>query len=193
MQERMPAEGDCGGKMSIAKIRNIVKGRSKQEDFKYHIVPMRNYSMKLAEKYKADKEIVELAAWLHDIARLNFEGADHNIIGAGEAEKILIKFGYPKKTIEHVKDCILTHRSDTKSLKPKTLEAKIISTADAMSHFDNIPALFYVALCLRKMRVEDARKWLYNKLMRDWKNKLLLPESKKMMKGKYKAAKILLK
>ena len=73
----------------------------------------------------------------------------------------------------------------------KLNEAECIASADAMSHFDEIPQLFESALIRFKMNPEEGKKWILEKLKRDWKK--LIPEAKKLVRDKYKAAKLLLK
>ncbi len=169
--------------MTISQIRCIVERRAKKEDFEHHILSVRKHALILAKKYDANKEVIELAAYLHDISRLKSSTENHHIKGAAEAEEILKKFNYPQKTINHVKECILSHSSG-KKVKPISIEAKIIASADVMSHFDEVLFLFFVAMRYKNKSLEDSRKWVYEKIRRDWK-KPLLPEARKMIKEKY--------
>lgn len=174
----------------IEKIRQIVKRECEEGDWKYHILPVVKYSKMLAKKYKANLEIVELAALLHDIGRIKLKDEEtHHISGIPEAEKILKKFNYPKKVIEEIKHCIESHRS-SKGIKPKTTIAKIIANADAMAHFDVLPIFFY----WRNMKdsFEEVVKWVDEKIKRDWNKKITLPEARKIVKNKYKAIRLLL-
>lgn len=179
----------------IIKIRNLVQKRFEDTDWNYHILPVVRYAKKLAKMYKVDGEIVELAALLHDIGRNNV-GKDisqedkHHIVGANEAVKILQKYKYPEKTILEIKHCIESHRT-LKGPKPKTLTAKIIANADAMAHFDSLPIFFYWR-GERKDKFENIVKWVGDKIERDWKMKITLPEAKKLVEKKYKAIKLLL-
>jgi uncharacterized protein len=137
---------------------------------------------------QADEEIVEIAALLHDIAgikdRDNYE--NHHLLGAEEAEKILKGFNYPQEKIEKIKHCILTHRG-SKSIKRETLEAECVASADAMAHFDTIPALLHFVFVRLGMDVDEGTKWLRDKLDRSWTK--LIPEAKEIVKDKYEATK----
>ena len=84
---------------------------------------------------KADKEVVMLGVWLHDLQRIRGLKGDHQEIGAREAEKVLKEHGYNSDVIKKVKSIILTHSCSNN--KPETLEGKILATADAMSHYYN--------------------------------------------------------
>jgi len=175
----------------IDKIRQLVKARFEEKDWKYHMVPVLKYAKKLAKAYKVDEELVELAALLHDIGRVKIENDEvHHIIGVPEAEKILKKFNYPENIIKEVKHVIESHRLD-KGPKPKTLIAKIIANADAMAHFDVFP-IFFFWRGSRGENFEDILKWVNNKIEKDWQKKITLPKAKEMVEKKYKAIRLLL-
>jgi len=173
----------------LEKIRQLVKNEADEDDWKYHIVPVANYAIKLAKLLKVDEEITELAALLHDIGRLKFGGEDHDITGVPEAEKILKQHGYSQEIIDEVKHCVESHRG-SKNIPPKTTIAKIIANADAMAHFDVLPVFFYWRC--KKSSFEEAFKWVDEKIERDWNKKLTLPEARQMMEEKYKAIKLVL-
>jgi len=173
----------------IEKIREYVKKEADEDDWKYHIVPVVNYAKKLAKILKADIEITELAALLHDIGRIKFGTKNHDLTGAVEAEKILKKAGYSQKVIDEVKHSVESHRG-SKNIPPKTIIARIVANADAMAHFDVIPMLFYWRA--KDGTFEEGFKWVLEKIERDWNKKLTISEAKEMMKEKYKAIKVVL-
>jgi putative nucleotidyltransferase with HDIG domain len=158
--------------------------------WKHHILSVVKYAKLLAKRLKADKEIVELAALLHDIGVVQGDKANHHLSGAKEAEKILKKFNYPQGKIEKIKHCIFAHRG-SKSIKRKTIEAECIASADALAHFEEIPQLFESAFIRFKLNPEEGKQWLLAKLERDWKK--LIPEAKAMVKARYQAIKQILK
>jgi len=188
-----PGRGLGAGKImgKIDKIRNLVKKEFEEIDWKYHILPVIKYAKKLARIYKVDEEIVELAALLHDIGRAKIKyDKEHHILGVPKAEKILRRFSYPEKVIKEIKHCVESHRT-SKGPKPKTMIAKIIANADAMSHFDILPLFFYWRGS-RGENFEEIIKWVDNKIENDWNKKITIPEAKKIVKEKYKASKLLL-
>ena len=107
----------------------------------------------MAKELKADVEVVEISALLHDYASvINYDlYEDHHIHGASEAEKILKEFNYPLKKIEQVKDCIISHRG-SKVKSKKSQEALCVADADSMAHFDSIGSLYYLAFLLQRIR-----------------------------------------
>jgi uncharacterized protein len=175
-----------------AEIRKIVKDICEKDgkmQWEMHVTPVLDNAMRLAKMLNADKKVVEISVYLHDIARLKGK-PNHEIEGAKMAEKILSKLGYPKPFIEKVRYCILNHRSSFKECK--TLEAKILNSADAMAHFDNIPWMFWVAIREEKKELKDAFEWVDKKVDKGWNNKIQLPEAREIARPKYEAAKLLL-
>ncbi len=156
------------------------------DDYKYHTLLVVKYAKILADKLHADKEILELAALLHDTGVKDRDDI-HERVGAERADKILREMKYPEETIQRVKKCILTHRT---SGRPKSKEAEIIRNADAMAHIAALPFLFKVGLD-RTGNLEGAIAWVKKKLDKADK-KLTMKEARKIIKDKYDAAKILL-
>lgn len=154
-----------------------------------HISSVVKYSKLLAKRLGADREIVELAAWLHDYASILKKEwyLDHHIHGTRLAENVLKKFNYPKNKVEKVKHCIFAHRA-SKKIPRKTLEAKILASADAMAHFDRVDTLLYLTFVTYKMDLDQGERWVLDKLARSWKK--LLPEGKAIIKEKYQAIKL---
>lgn len=148
-----------------------------------HIESVANNAVELATLYQADVEVCEIAGWLHDIASITdyqlYE--NHHIHGANMAEKILKSYNYPTDKIELVKLCILNHRGSV--LKEKTTKEEIcVADADAISHYDTLPALFYLAFVQRKLNIDDGVEFVKNKLERSY-NKMS-KESKEHYKDK---------
>ena len=59
---------------------------------KYHIIPVVNISLEMAEKLGADKEVVEISAYLHDVMRILGDKENHHITGAKYAREFLEKY-----------------------------------------------------------------------------------------------------
>jgi len=135
------------------------------KDYEYHTGIVEKLSLQLAEKFNANKVIVQLAAILHDIGRIKYGPKDHEITSAEEAEKILNQFNISKEIIEKVKECILRHRHENGEI-PELLEAKILKIADAWSHFKK--PLYLLALrAAITQDIEKSLEWLKAKLERD--------------------------
>lgn len=182
----------------IEEIKNFVEEESRKpgskygyEPFLFHFVPTVKYAQELAEQLGADKEIVTLAAWLHDIGSVIHGRENHHLTGAEIAEKKLKELGYPEDRIELIKNCILNHRGSQEN-NPQSVEEKIISDADALSNFDNIPGIFKAAFVYENLTQEEAKEAVRKKLENKW-NKLHFNNSKDIIRPRYEAAMVLFK
>lgn len=122
-----------------------------------HVKYVVKESLFLAEKYGADKEVVEIAAMLHDIALMKKVGtkADHNINGAKIAKEILDKYEISNSKKETILGCILHHRS---SKYAENIEELCVADADIIAHFDNLPMIFFKSFTWGKMTLKDREK-----------------------------------
>ncbi len=159
-------------------LKNEIKNRAENENNKfgigvlYHIEAVVKNAEILADEYKADKEVCIIAAWLHDIASITDYKLykEHHIHGIKIADEILRKFNYDEDKIDLVKKCILNHRGSIDN-KRLSKEEQIIADADAISHFDSIPSLLYLAYKEKNMSIEDGKEFVKSKLERSF-NKL---------------------
>jgi len=181
----------------IEKVRSYVEEESKKPTSKYgyepyrcHFVPMVKYAQQLSDELGGDKEIITIAAWLHDIGSIVEGRKNHHETGAELAEKKLRKLNYPTEKIERVKNCILNHRGSREDNRD-TIEEKIIAEADALSNFDNIGGIFMAAFVYEGLGQDEARVSVKKKYENKYK-KLHFEQSRKMIKPKYDAAMLLL-
>lgn len=100
-----------------------------------HIDIVVDFSRQLAEKYQANVEVAMLAALLHDVGlaykRERADPAGHEERSIAYAQEFLLEYGYDGQLIEAVVACIGATEPE---VEPATLEAKIVRSADAMSH-----------------------------------------------------------
>ncbi|MEM4598427.1 MAG: HD domain-containing protein [Candidatus Diapherotrites archaeon] len=100
-----------------------------------HVMRVYNLCLLLSKGEKGiDFDVLKSAAILHDIARVKEDSdksgrIDHAILGAQMARKILAENGYPEEKIEKIAHCIESHRLRG-TIRPKTIEAKILYDAD---------------------------------------------------------------
>ncbi|HUS50177.1 MAG TPA: HD domain-containing protein [Candidatus Paceibacterota bacterium] len=160
-------------KKIIKEVRSFVKRECEKPDshfkgaFENHFVDVVKYAKELARKEKADEEVIEIAAWLHDVGSVKGNYENHHIISAEIAEKLLNKLGYPKEKIEKVIHCILNHRG-SKPGKPETKEAQILIDADAMAHFDEVDYLVKGKWYSGAKTEDESRKNVLSKLERSY-------------------------
>ena len=155
------------------------------QTWNYHLLPVIKNACMLADKYGANKDIVEIAALFHDYADLiDFDNRDnHHIIGANLAEEILLKDGYDKGFIDKVKLCINNHRASV--IKEKfSIEEVCVADADALSHLDS----FVELICWRAYLGEDiasCNNFVKTKIQKSYLK--MSKETKEYAKEKYES------
>ncbi|MBI2850480.1 MAG: HD domain-containing protein [Chloroflexi bacterium] len=128
-----------------------------QSDLSYchgvdHVRRVTKLAVKIGTIEKADCQIIEVAALLHDVGLVplgwskhalgrdendfqEFLGlyalpsADHGEVGALIAERFLERLGYPSAQKQHVKQIISEHN---KGMEQTTLESRIVNDADKL-------------------------------------------------------------
>ena len=95
-------------------------------------------AVEIGEQEKVDMHIVLPAIVMHDIGFLwRASGKTHGAIGANKLPLFLKKhkINYSKEALEHMADCIRTHKGSMHDEKPLTLEAKVVADADLLDKF----------------------------------------------------------
>ena len=98
-----------------------------------HIREVVAIALRLCEATGADAEVVEAAAWLHDICKLQKK---HALVGAAEAGPFLQTTDFPPQKIDAVTDAIAKHEG---FLRPagappiQPLEAAVLWDADKLT------------------------------------------------------------
>jgi len=182
----------------VEKVKKFVKGECQKPSSKYgwepfenHFVPMAKWSEKLSEQLGGDKEIILIAAWLHDIGSIMEGRENHHLTGIKIAEKKLVELDYPKNKIELVLKCILNHRG-SRNDERKSLEEQIVAEADVISNFDNVEGIFKAAFIYENKNQKEARRDVLKKLERKWKQ-LHFEESREFLRPRLEAVRILFK
>ena len=183
-------------KININKIKKYIQEECAKPGnygiwfYNTHLLAVEKSAKILLEKFpKAKGEVVMLGVWLHDLQRIRCVKGDHQKIGALEAEKVLNEFGANQKLIKEVKEIILSHSCERK--KPANLEAKILSTADAMSHYMND---FYLDITIRiKKDIKKAKKFVLTKTEKDYNKKIYFDFARKMVKKQHEALRFVFK
>jgi len=78
-------------KVEIRKTLKEICDKDGMLQWEMHIIPVLKNAMNLAEMLKADKDVLEMGAYLHDIARISGKEGDHHTRrrqnGRGDAQK----------------------------------------------------------------------------------------------------------
>ncbi|MEI6499020.1 MAG: HD domain-containing protein [bacterium] len=161
----------------VEKIEKIVRDKCLEEGnpygeryWRYHIQSVVKIGRELAEKYGADVEIVEIAALLHDFARISEREWEkiHHIKGAEIAFELLNELNYPKDRIVRIQKCILTHTKRDGDVNRESIEQRILADSDAFSHIRNFTNLLFYTYNIAKMDVDEGRLWVLNEVEEYW-------------------------
>jgi uncharacterized protein len=183
----------------VEKVRKFVQEECEKPNANYgmtaynnHFINMHKYAKRLAEELGADAEVVEIAAWLHDIGSIMEGRENHHITGAKIAEKKLIELNYPVEKIELIKKCILNHRGSREDENKRDfIEEKIIAEADCLCAFDDLAKHFWAVYSAEKKSLEEGRESVKRKMQNKWRQ-LHLQSSKNLIRPKYEAIMLLL-
>src|SRR4030042_3505186 len=149
-----------------------------------HIVSVEKWGKKIMKDYpKANKEILLLSVWLHDIGHAFLNTDTHHIGSEKEVKRFLAKIKMNPEKIEKVAHCVRAHRR--KDVMPETIEAKILAAADSASHFTDGAYM--------DMLIHGYKELVSKKMERDYRDVGLFPKLKKEITPIYKAWKELLR
>lgn len=181
----------------VLEIRTFVEEECKKptskygyEPFVFHFIPVVQYAEILTKELGGDREVVALAAWLHDIGSIMYGREDHHTTGARIAERKLRELAYPEEKISLVKKCILNHRGSLPHDR-ETIEEQILAEADVLSNFENIPGIFKAAFIYENLNQGEAKEAVRKKLKNKWEQ-IRFEKSREIVRPKYEAAMLLL-
>ena len=129
-----------------ARFEEQTKGTKDEYNiYREHIQYVYKYVVMLSKDKNIDREVLELAALLHDISMTDMalDRSRHNEYGAEIAEQLLRENNYPEDKTQIVKRCILNHSKRRQQYR-STEEEQILVDADgimAAKCADDIKAL----------------------------------------------------
>jgi uncharacterized protein len=110
-----------------------------------HVQAVVRTALRLAELVGADAEVVEAAAWLHDVAKLGHREA-HGREGAAAARAILAQSDFPPHKVDAVAEAIAKHVGlfVPPESKIEPLEAAVLWDADKLTKLGALAVLHFV-------------------------------------------------
>lgn len=176
-----------------SKLYLVSKTKMGQWMWHNHTQSVADRAKKLARKYGADIEKAYCAALLHDLGDSKYERSHANFESWSlqQSEKILTKAGFVKNDQQKINEAIRTHSCRPGNL-PKTLEGKILATADAMWH---IQTNFFAVICYMNRpeyinTYEQWQEWFNEKIERDFGAKICFDDERAEVKESYEALKL---
>ena len=148
-----------------------------------HVAEAEKWAKKILQKYpKADKEIILLSVWLHDIGQTIGDNNDHAVESEIESRRFLVNEGVSSEKIERIAHCVRAHRC--RDVQPETLEARLLAAIDSISHMTDF--------CYIDMASTNTKEVALEKLERDYRDIGLFPKLQKEIILLYQAWKKLL-
>lgn len=122
-----------------------------------HVQAVVRLAVRLAASTGADQEIVEAAAWLHDVAKPHSKQHGHD--GAVIARQILRQTDFPPEKIEAVVDTIIKHVGLFADERIEPVEAAVVWDADKLSKLGATAVLHFIGYKLM-MGERTTVQWL---------------------------------
>ena len=152
-----------------------------------HVPEVEKWAEFMLKKYPgANREVVLLAVWLHDIGHYPINEIDHAIKSESFSREFLTQEKMSPEIIQQVAHCIRSHRC--RDVLPATIEAKIVAFCDSASHMTDS-----IYLDMFKSKTADEKYKVFEKIDRDFRDLSYFPEIKEQMKELYDSWKELLK
>jgi len=156
-----------------------------------HVPVVAKKTKELSSKYNANLDLAVAGALLHDFgdAFANRFDSNHESVSESEARKVMLKAGYSENEIKEIlQDVIAPHSCKKGDELPKTKEAKILATADALAH---LTTDFYIQFTWKHIpegkTYEEFLTWATEKLDRDFNRKIFFDEIKDEVRYRYEA------
>ena len=153
-----------------ARFEEQTKGTKDEYNiYREHIQYVYKYVVMLSKDKNVDREVLELAALLHDISMTDMalDRSRHNEYGAEIAEQLLRENNYPEDKTQLVKRCILNHSKRRQQYR-STEEEQILVDADGLSHFDVVKTLYSLPSKVMGLSEEDSVRFVQDKLTGDY-------------------------
>lgn len=141
-------------------------------------------ALRMAPSLHADPEIVELAAYLHDLSAVYDPGTlpDHAKSSAGLAGRLLAERDYPAGKLAGVATAITLHSAPLQ-IGAAPPEAVCLSNADAVARILRPAYWLYFAFRIRNEPFEKGRRWLRALLEAQWRD--MVEPAKDMVRSQF--------
>ncbi len=152
--------------------------------FHDHLLVVASYAAVLAPRLGADAEVVELAAYLHDLSAVrDFSTLSHHAASSADlARALLLERGYPAERTAAVAAAIARH-SVPLATGEGTPEEVCLSNADAMAQIAMPAFWLYFAFRVLKLGYVDGRRWYADKVRTNWE--ALIPGARELLGARH--------
>ncbi len=184
------------------RIRKIVKNYYEKPNtkidwnkwvFKGHNEVVVDWIKKIAKRHEFDEESVITAAYLHDIAYSWTDKNDptYEKQSLVKAREILEEEGFSPGEITFIVDDILSGHGTHKGRRFSLIEARVLTTADALAHLttDFFLVMGWHHYLFEGNSLNEYKAWVLKKIERDFSKKIAFKEFKRIARPYYEALK----
>ena len=134
-----------------------------------HVTAVVTLALKLAALTGADRDIVEAAAWLHDVRKETRE--QHPVEGAKFARDFLPKTDFPPEKVDAVAQAILNHMGLWRDEPLTHLESQVLWDADKLAKIGLTAVFHWTAADISKQKQLTTQDIIERGRSNDWLEK----------------------
>ncbi len=134
-----------------------------------HVTAVVTLALKLAHLTGADEEVVEAAAWLHDVRKET--GSKHPIEGAKFARELLTKTDFPPEKVQRVAQAIEDHMGLWRDTPLTNLESQVLWDADKLAKIGLTAAFHWTGLNLAGNKLQTIEDLIQKGKSAEWQVK----------------------
>jgi uncharacterized protein len=134
-----------------------------------HVTAVVTLALRLAKLTGADAEVVEAAAWLHDVRKDSKN--DHPKEGAEFARKFLPQTDFPAHKIERVARTIADHMGLWREKPLTELESMVLWDADKLAKIGLTAAFHWTGWALAGSKLRGVNELIERGRLADWQEK----------------------
>jgi hypothetical protein len=176
----------------LESFKKIVIKNCENKNFRYHewfvkdhLMIVERLAMELCDLYPdADRSLVFALVWLHDFGKPLDDRNEYEITKTKGVEA-LRSFGLDEGFVGRVLECWeKMEKKGEIDISQEAVEVQIISSADGASHFTG---KFYSAYFRDDSdeSLKSIEKRIWEKIIKDWERKIVLPEVKEAFRSRY--------
>ncbi len=136
-----------------------------------HVTVVVSLAQKLARLVGADEDIVEAAAWLHDVTKQ--DGETHALTGAQSAHRLLAQTNFPPEKIEAVAQAILNHVGLWRDEPLTNLESMVLWDADKLSKLGLTAAIHWTGMAMTQGKAVNTADLITKRKLQQWQDKAI--------------------
>jgi putative nucleotidyltransferase with HDIG domain len=159
-----------------------------------HVFIVADNASKLAQQYGANEELARASALLHDIAdaKMSRFAPEHEETSLAMARDLMQQAGFTEDEIALTVDDAIRLHSCNDGHVPKSIEGKVLATADSEAH---LLSDFYIfatwSFGKEGKSVDDVKRYVLKKIERDFHDKIQFEEVREECQASYERLKTL--